>query len=80
MKTAISVPDDIFREVDRLSKETHRSRSEIISEAVREYLERLESENMLQRLNRAYSESDEDISWKKAAKRRYAEATKGEPW
>lgn len=82
MKTAISVPDDIFREVDRLSKETHRSRSEIFSEAVREYLRRLQNKKMLDRLNEAYAEpeSKEAVSWRKAAKRRYAEATKGERW
>ena len=40
MKTAISVPDRVFREADRLAKRLKKSRSELYSEAVAEYLGR----------------------------------------
>lgn len=40
MKTAVSVPDDLFAQVDRLAKRSHRSRSEVYSSALREYVAR----------------------------------------
>jgi predicted transcriptional regulator len=40
MKTAVSVPDDLFARADRLAKRSRRSRSEVYSAALREYLAR----------------------------------------
>lgn len=40
MKTAVSVPDDLFAEVDRLARRSRRSRSEVYSAALREYVAR----------------------------------------
>jgi predicted transcriptional regulator len=40
MKTAVSVPDDLFAQVDRLARRSHRSRSELYSAALREYVAR----------------------------------------
>ncbi len=40
MKTAVSVPDDLFARVDRLARRSRRSRSEVYSAALREYLAR----------------------------------------
>ncbi|MCU0290410.1 MAG: ribbon-helix-helix domain-containing protein [Thermoanaerobaculaceae bacterium] len=40
MKTAISVPDSIFREAERFAREARKSRSQLFSEAVAEYLAR----------------------------------------
>ena len=38
MKTAISIPDDLFEEADELARQTNQSRSELYSRAVREYV------------------------------------------
>jgi predicted transcriptional regulator len=40
MKTAVSVPDDLFAKVDRLAKRSRRSRSDVYSAALREYVAR----------------------------------------
>jgi len=40
MKTAVSVPDDVFERVERLVRRTRKSRSEVFSDALREYLAR----------------------------------------
>lgn len=40
MKTAISIPDDLFEEADKLARELKQSRSQLYSRAVREYLAR----------------------------------------
>ena len=51
MKTAISVPDDIFEEVDRLAKDHNWSRSEVFVIAVKHYLDNLKSQKLLAALN-----------------------------
>lgn len=40
MKTAISIPDDVFQEAEKLAAELKQSRSELYSRAVREYVAR----------------------------------------
>jgi predicted transcriptional regulator len=40
MKTAVSVPDDLFAQVDRLARRSRRSRSEVYRAALREYVAR----------------------------------------
>jgi metal-responsive CopG/Arc/MetJ family transcriptional regulator len=58
MKTAISIPDNIYKEVERIAREHNYSRSEVFVIAVKEFLERLKSKEILHGLNEAYS-SDE---------------------
>jgi metal-responsive CopG/Arc/MetJ family transcriptional regulator len=55
MKIAISIPEDILREVNRLAEEQRRSRSEVIVEAVRRYLKNLETRRIIDSLNEVYS-------------------------
>lgn len=40
MKTAVSVPDDVFERAERLARREGRSRSEVYSAALREYVAR----------------------------------------
>lgn len=40
MKTAVSIPDKLFERAERLAKRTKKSRSELFSDALREYLAR----------------------------------------
>lgn len=40
MKTAISIPDDVFRAADELARKLSQSRSQLYSCAVREYVAR----------------------------------------
>ena len=58
MKIAISIPDSVFRAVKKAAEEQKRSRSEVIVEAVRAYLEKLESIRILQALDEAYASPD----------------------
>ena len=75
MKIAISIQDDIFKEVEETAKELHCSRSEIFSTAVREFLEKMKSKRLLDALNKAYSEVElpEEAQVRKAGKRRYVD-------
>lgn len=83
MKIAISMPDNIFMAVKRAAEEQKRSRSEVIVEAVRAYLERLESCRMLQTLNDAYAapETQEEINARGTGLDLYARTVRGkEEW
>ena len=40
MKTAVSIPDEVFREAERYARRTKESRSALYSKAVAEYLAR----------------------------------------
>ena len=42
MKTAVSLPDDVFEDAERLAKRLKKPRSRIYSDAVREYVARHE--------------------------------------
>ena len=40
MKTAVSIPDEVFEGAERLARRTKKSRSQLYSDAVREYVAR----------------------------------------
>jgi metal-responsive CopG/Arc/MetJ family transcriptional regulator len=58
MKTAISIPDALFDELQDTAKKQHRSRSELFAVAVKEYLERIKSQSLLAALDEAHSEPE----------------------
>jgi metal-responsive CopG/Arc/MetJ family transcriptional regulator len=51
MKTAISVPDEVFEEAERLSARLAKSRSQLFTDAMREYLARHDPVSVTERLN-----------------------------
>lgn len=54
MKTAISLPDDLFESADELAQRLGVSRSELYAEAVAEYLAKHRNEDVTARLNEVY--------------------------
>lgn len=56
MKTAVSIPDDVFEGVERLARRTKRSRSRLFSDALKEYLARHSPEEVTESMNRACAE------------------------
>ena len=52
MKTAISVPDDVFEGAERLARREGRSRSEVYSAALREYVARHSPDEVTEALDR----------------------------
>ena len=80
MKTAISVPDELFSEIEKVAKEHHYSRSEVFVIAVKEYLEKQRSKRLLSEINEAYTitESPEEYKVRKKSKKQYAKAVQNE--
>ncbi|MBM3752802.1 MAG: hypothetical protein FJW38_02330 [Acidobacteria bacterium] len=58
MKTAISLPDALFKEADAEAKRRGVSRSQLYGEALSEFLARSRSENITARLNEVYAKHD----------------------
>jgi len=58
MKTAISIPDPVFRSAERLADKLGISRSELYCRAVKDLLERHEQVSITARLNEIYGASD----------------------
>ena len=56
MKTAVSIPDDVFEGAERLARRTKRSRSRLFSDALKEYLERHAPNKVTKAMNRACAE------------------------
>jgi metal-responsive CopG/Arc/MetJ family transcriptional regulator len=56
MKTAISVPDDVFRSAEQLARRTKKSRSQLFSDAVREYVSRHSPDEITAAMDRVCAE------------------------
>jgi len=51
MKTAISVPDQVFQEAERLAQRLAKSRSQLYTDAIVEYLARYDPDTVTERLD-----------------------------
>jgi predicted transcriptional regulator len=56
MKTAVSVPDEVFERTERLARRSGRSRSEVYSAALREYVARHDPDEVTEALDRVVAE------------------------
>ena len=61
MKTAISLPDEIFQSADALAERLGLSRSELYATAVAEYLAKHRDEDVTSRLNEVYADQHSGI-------------------
>lgn len=51
MKTAVSLPDAVFRGAERLARKLKKSRSKLYSDAIREYLARHDFDNVTEAMD-----------------------------
>ena len=91
MKTAISVPDVLFHEVERRLRELGMSRSEFYATAARRFLDDLDGESLTDEINAALAAIEADpvaraqyererAEWREFAQRRHLELTEGDEW
>ena len=75
MKTAISVPDELFASADSLAQEMRISRSELYATAVAEYVAKHRSADVTAKLNAVYADlpSGVDHALRRAQARSVAE-------
>ena len=60
MKTAISVPDDVFEQAERAAKDLGVSRSELFTRALREFLGARRDEEVTASYNAAFADDVEE--------------------
>ncbi len=58
MKTAVSIPDDLFKKAEKLAKKQEITRSKLYAAALRQYLATNWREEMTRRTNAACDELD----------------------
>jgi metal-responsive CopG/Arc/MetJ family transcriptional regulator len=58
MKTAVSIPDDVYAEAERLTRRLNKSRSQLYADAIREYLARHDPVAVTEALNRVAELTD----------------------
>jgi metal-responsive CopG/Arc/MetJ family transcriptional regulator len=58
MKTAISIPDDVFEKAERLARRMKKSRSQLFSNAVVEYVARHAPDEVTEAMDRVCGEVD----------------------
>lgn len=76
MKTAVSIPDNVFESAERFAKQAKRSRSEVFSAAVREYVARHAPDDVTEAMDRVCeSAQQEPDAFSGAAARRVLERT-----
>jgi metal-responsive CopG/Arc/MetJ family transcriptional regulator len=61
MKTAVSIPDSIFRSADSFAKRHGLSRSELYATAVAEFLSRRRGKQITAKLDAVYEEIDSSL-------------------
>ncbi len=71
MKTAVSIPDDVFQEAEELARRLRTSRSGLYGRALAEFVARHAPERITEAMNRAVDEigSDSDELVQTAARR-----------
>lgn len=62
MKIAVSVPNDVFQKAERLARSAGKSRSEVYSTALREYVARHAPDEVTDALNRVVEDLATELS------------------
>jgi metal-responsive CopG/Arc/MetJ family transcriptional regulator len=74
MKTAVSIPDEIFEKAERMARRTRRSRSDIYAAALREYVARHSPDEVTEAMNEVCDRiADGDGAFARAAAKRVLE-------
>ena len=61
MKTAVSIPDDVFEDAEQLARRLKTSRSRLYAQAVAEFVARHDEDHVTSGMNRAVEEVGEPV-------------------
>ena len=61
MKTAISIPDDVFKTADSFARRRNLSRSAVFTIAVTEFLSHHRQEDVTEQLNQVYAKEESTL-------------------
>ena len=80
IKTAISIQEPLFKQVETLAKDLNISRSRVFSLAVEEFLQRYKNQQLLDEINRAYDDlpNPEDEEYLHKTRKQHRHIVEGE--
>lgn len=81
IKTAISLPESLYRQVNAVANELQVPRSRLFVMAIEAYLERRQNRNLLEALNAAYEyevETDEEQRVAEGMRQKHRQQVEGE--
>jgi metal-responsive CopG/Arc/MetJ family transcriptional regulator len=61
MKTAVSIPDEVFQAAERHARRVRKSRSQLYAEAISEYLARHAPEEVTEAMNKVMEELEQPV-------------------
>ncbi len=82
IKTAISMQEELFKEVNKLAGELHVSRSRLFVMAVQDFIEKKKSHNLLSQINNAFNDhpNSEEIKIQSKMRKKQARKLEKESW
>ncbi len=82
IKTAISMQEELFKEVNKLADELHVSRSRLFVMAVQDFIEKKKSHNLLSQINNAFNDHQdfEEIKIQSKMRKKQAQKLEKESW
>ena len=82
VKTAISIPEALFKQADRLARKMQISRSQFFARAADEFIRRRRGKALLENYNEVYADgpTDEEKQWLEHAKAAAAKFLEPEEW
>ncbi len=80
MKTAISIPDNLFKEAEITTKQLGLSRSQLYVKAIKEFIERHNKKRITEKLNSVYSQNKITPESNEIGIESLREATRDDSW
>ena len=80
MKTAISIPDDLFNDAEITARQLGLARSQLYVKAIKEFIEHHNKDKITEKLNLLYSNTAAENELKDVGIESLREATKNDSW
>jgi hypothetical protein len=80
MKTAVSIPDNIFEDAEIMTKKLGLARSQLYVKAIQEFIDRHNKDYVTEKLNTLYSEENKSEEPLDIGVESLREATKNDSW
>lgn len=61
MKTAVSIPDQVFKSAEELANRLGKSRSQLYTQAISGYLEKYHNDGITEKLDEVYGQADSEL-------------------
>ena len=82
VKTAISMQEELFDQVNKLAKELHVSRSKLFVMAIQDFIKKNESQDLLSQINNAFNEMPDtgELKVSRGMRRKQIKSLERESW